>query len=112
MGCIICNILIYFSESLRMWTPAILTDRKAVRPYTIPAREPGEKDLHLEQGTICSVPIYNIHRDERYYPNPNKFDPERFNDENKNKILPGTYLPFGIGPRNCIGNIVVNNKNW
>jgi len=38
------------------------------------------------------------------YLNPLKFDPERFSDENKQNILPGSYLPFGVGPRNCIGS--------
>lgn len=50
------------------------------------------------------IPIYGIHHDPTYFPNPDKFDPERFSDENKHNIQPGTYLPFGIGPRNCIGS--------
>lgn len=41
--------------------------------------------------------------DETYFPEPQKFDPERFSDENKHNIKPGTYSPFGVGPRNCIG---------
>ena len=49
-------------------------------------------------------PVIGIHRDEQYYPNPEVFDPERFNDENKSKIDPYTYIPFGVGPRNCIGS--------
>lgn len=48
-------------------------------------------------------PIYSIQHDEKYYDNPDKFDPERFNDDNKHKIKPFTYMPFGVGPRNCIG---------
>lgn len=42
--------------------------------------------------------------DSNYYPDPAKFDPERFSDENKISIDPFTYLPFGAGPRLCIGN--------
>lgn len=38
-----------------------------------------------------------------FSPNPIKFDPERFSDENKEDIKPQTYLPFGSGPRNWIG---------
>lgn len=50
------------------------------------------------------VPSIGFHYDPNYFPNPDKFDPERFSDENKSSIVPGTYLPFGNGPRNCIGN--------
>jgi cytochrome P450 family 9 len=49
------------------------------------------------------ISTISLHRDPQYFSDPDRFDPERFNDENKGKILPGTYLPFGIGPRNCIG---------
>jgi cytochrome P450 len=57
----------------------------------------------VEKGVDVTVPITSLHYDPRYFSDPDRFDPERFNDENKAKILPGTYLPFGIGPRNCIG---------
>lgn len=52
-------------------------------------------------------PVYGFHHDSKYFPNPEKFDPERFSDENKHNIIPGTYLPFGIGPRNCIGKKIL-----
>lgn len=45
-----------------------------------------------------------LHHDQDYYPNPDVFDPERFSTENKQTRPSGTYLPFGDGPRNCIGN--------
>ena len=44
-----------------------------------------------------------IHHDPKIYENHDKFDPERFSDENKHKIKPSTFIPFGFGPRNCIG---------
>jgi Cytochrome P450 len=49
------------------------------------------------------VPVYALHHDPDYFPDPEKFDPERFSDENKGNIKNFTYLPFGSGPRNCIG---------
>ncbi|XP_044270810.1 probable cytochrome P450 9f2 [Tribolium madens] len=92
------------SEALRKWPPAIATDREVAKDYTIEPKKPGEKPLFLKEGMLCSIPICAIHRDEKYYPEPEKFDPERFNDENKHKINPSTFIPFGAGPRNCIGS--------
>lgn len=54
------------------------------------------------------IPIRAIHNDPKYYPNPDKFDPDRFSEENKHSIIPGSYMPFGAGPRNCIGNYNIN----
>ncbi|PSN52369.1 Cytochrome P450 9e2 [Blattella germanica] len=87
------------SESLRLYPPAIFTDRKCVKNYRLPM----EPSYTLEPGDAVWIPIYAIHHDPKYYPNPEKFDPERFSDENKDNIKPFTYLPFGSGPRNCIG---------
>lgn len=44
-----------------------------------------------------------VQRDPEYYPNPDDFDPERFNEENKATSKENAYLPFGAGPRKCIG---------
>lgn len=47
-----------------------------------------------------------LHYDEEYFPNPNKFDPEHFNEQNAKNRVPFTFLPFGGGPSTCIGNMV------
>ena len=50
------------------------------------------------------IPAYSLQRDPAVYPDPNKFDPERFDEEAVQNRHPSYYLPFGDGPRNCIGN--------
>ncbi|XP_069676170.1 cytochrome P450 9e2-like isoform X2 [Periplaneta americana] len=88
------------SETLRLYPPAAALDRLCVQKYTLKTDPP----LDLEPGDNIFVPVFGLHRDPQYYPDPDRFDPERFNDENKYKINPMTYLPFGVGPRMCIGN--------
>lgn len=61
----------------------------------------------INVGDVLWFPVLGIHRDEAYYPNAEKFDPERFNETNKSNVNPGAYLPFGVGPRNCIGSRLV-----
>ncbi|CAH0564730.1 unnamed protein product [Brassicogethes aeneus] len=92
------------AETLRKWPVAIAVDRICTKPYTIEPQTPEEKPLSLEKNTVVWLPIFGIHRDPKFYPEPEKFDPERFSDENKDKIVPYTYIPFGAGPRNCIGS--------
>ena len=49
------------------------------------------------------IPVYAIHHDQSYFPDPDQFIPERFMPENSYRINPYTFLPFGKGPRNCVG---------
>ncbi|EFA09141.1 cytochrome P450 9e2 [Tribolium castaneum] len=91
-------------ESLRLWPPAPQTDRFCNTDFVLEPTKPHERRFTIERGVTIIIPIYGIHRDPEYFPNPDKFDPERFSDENKAKIVPGTYMPFGVGPRNCIGS--------
>jgi len=85
-------------EVLRMHPATPVLDRICNRSVRFP-----EQQIQIEEGTSIMVPIYGLHYDPQYFPDPERFDPERFSDENKSKIKPFTYLPFGEGPRNCIG---------
>lgn len=55
------------------------------------------------KGTFVIVPAVAFHNDPEYFPDPDKFDPERFNEENKSTRHSFAFLPFGEGPRNCCG---------
>lgn len=90
------------SETLRLWPPAAQTDRSCSKDYDVDL-ENGNR-ITIKKGQIIFLPIYHIHRDPRFFADPEKFDPQRFNTENKDSIASGTYLPFGMGPRTCIGS--------
>ena len=66
-------------------------------------RECKVKDLTIPKGGGVVIPIYSIHRDPTIWPHPEKYDPERFSPEAKKSLDPYQYLPFGSGPRNCVG---------
>uniref|UniRef100_A0A1A9WIC5 Cytochrome P450 n=1 Tax=Glossina brevipalpis TaxID=37001 RepID=A0A1A9WIC5_9MUSC len=90
------------SETLRKWTPAAFVDRVCNQDTTYELSN-GTK-LEIKKDDVIWIPIAGLHRDPNYYKNPEHFDPERFNEENKNNLKPFTYLPFGMGPRNCIAS--------
>ncbi|XP_029170173.1 cytochrome P450 9e2-like [Nylanderia fulva] len=92
------------SETLRKYPPVIFSDRQCTKSYELPPPKPGCKSVIVEPNHFIMIPVYGLHHDPKYYPNPDKFDPERFNEENKDNINPYTYLSFGQGPRKCIGN--------
>ncbi|PNJ12159.1 cytochrome P450 3A43 isoform X2 [Pongo abelii] len=67
-----------------------------------------KKDIEINgvlipKGLAVMVPIYALHHDPKYWTEPEKFCPERFSKKNKDSIDPYRYIPFGAGPRNCIG---------
>ncbi|XP_047435259.1 cytochrome P450 3A27-like [Mugil cephalus] len=83
-------------ESLRLYPPAARLERIAKETVKI-------NGIQVPKGMTVMVPVYALHRDPELWPEPEEFRPERFSKENKPKINPYTYLPFGIGPRNCLG---------
>lgn len=95
------------SETLRKWPPLISTDRTCTIPYQLINESNGQK-VDFKRGDNIWLPIFGIHRDPDYFPNPEVFDPDRFSVENRDQIQPFTYMPFGVGPRNCIGKVLLN----
>nr|AZR39451.1 cytochrome P450 [Agasicles hygrophila] len=85
-------------EVLRKYPPVSMMDRRCLNDYKIP----GSSHI-IKGGTTLFIPSLAVHRDPQYWLNPEKFDPERFTEENMRDIVPGTYFPFGDGPRVCIG---------
>ena len=83
-----------------MWVSAFL-DRVCQKDYEL---KYDNKVITIKKGTMIWFATVGFMRDPKYFPNPTKFDPERFSEENKAKINMNAYLPFGIGPRNCIGS--------
>lgn len=90
------------SEGLRKWSPAPQIDRSCSKDYNMDLGD--GRTVTIKKGQIVFLPIHHLHHDSNYYKNPEKFDPYRFSDENKDSIIPGTYFPFGLGPRTCIGS--------
>lgn len=89
----------FFLETLRKYPPLPFVTRKCVEDYTIP-----NTGITIDKGTGVLIPITNIHYDEDIYENPKEFNPERFTKENKQRRHPYAHIPFGEGPRICIGN--------
>lgn len=79
----------------------MLTDRVCTKPYKLNV---DGRSYEFNVGDMVTIPILGIHRDPKYYPDPEKFDPERFSEENRHKINPLTYMPFGVGRRACIAS--------
>ncbi|XP_061575638.1 cytochrome P450 3A30-like [Cololabis saira] len=84
------------NECLRLYPPAARLDRIAKETVKI-------NGITIPKDMIVMIPIYALHHDPELWPEPEEFKPERFSKENKQHIQPYTYLPFGVGPRNCLG---------
>ncbi|CAL1682604.1 unnamed protein product [Lasius platythorax] len=86
------------SETLRMYPTLPFLDRVTTETYKMP-----NSDLVLEKDTPIYISMLGMHYDPEYFPDPDKFDPERFKEENKHNIPSCAYFPFGEGPHACIG---------
>lgn len=84
------------NESLRLFPIASRLERVAKASVEI-------NGFVIPKGMVVMVPTWPMHRDPEIWPEAEKFKPERFSKENKETIDPYSYMPFGAGPRNCIG---------
>jgi cytochrome P450 family 6 len=94
----ITNLNSFSTETLRKFPPLSILDRVAETDYVIPGT-----DITIEKGTTVYIPLLGIHMDPEVFPDPERYDPERFNEENRKARHPFMYLPFGDGPKYCIG---------
>ncbi|XP_030875087.1 cytochrome P450 3A12-like [Leptonychotes weddellii] len=84
------------NESLRLYPVTGRLERICKKDVEI-------SGVFIPKGTVVMVPVFTLHRDLDLWPEPEEFRPERFSKKNKDSINPYIYLPFGTGPRNCIG---------
>ncbi|KAF2901778.1 hypothetical protein ILUMI_04407 [Ignelater luminosus] len=96
------NIL---SETLRKHPIILFLSRICTDNHTFPPPQgPGTgKDVVIEKGTHIFIPVYSVHNDSDYYPNPELFDPDRFTEDARNSRPKCCFLGFGDGPRICLG---------
>ena len=84
-----------FRESLRLYPPAAFLTRRALK-------EDQFEHLKVPADSFIVISPWLIHRHQAYWPQADRFIPERF-DVTASAPVPGTYLPFGLGPRACTG---------
>ncbi|RVE45547.1 hypothetical protein evm_009812 [Chilo suppressalis] len=84
-------------ETLRLYPVLAVITREVMDEYTFPT------GLTVHKGVRIHIPIYHMHRNPDYFPEPEKFRPERFLPPEKSKIVSHSYIPFGDGGRICIG---------
>ncbi|XP_051499974.1 thromboxane-A synthase [Apus apus] len=84
------------AETLRMYPPAFRFTREAAKDCIVLGQ-------HIPAGAVIEIAVGHLHHNPEFWPDPEKFIPERFTEEAKKERHPFAYLPFGAGPRGCIG---------
>ncbi|MCS6925788.1 MAG: cytochrome P450 [Candidatus Binatia bacterium] len=85
-----------FAESMRLYPPAWVLGRRALEAYEIPP-------YTIPANALLLMSPYVVHRDPRYFSDPDRFDPQRWTPEAQAERPKFAYFPFGGGPRQCIG---------
>lgn len=85
-----------FREALRLYPPLTFIPRVAAEAAQI-------GPYKVKRGAMIMIAPWTIHRHRSYWKNPHAFDPDRFSPEREGELVPGAYLPFGMGPRVCVG---------
>ncbi|MEM9388431.1 MAG: cytochrome P450 [Pseudomonadota bacterium] len=85
-----------FRETLRLYPPITFIPRVAAEPTQIGR-------FRLRKGAMIMIAPWTMHRHQRMWKHPEAFDPDRFMPEREHEIPSGAYLPFGTGPRVCVG---------
>jgi cytochrome P450 len=92
-----CEVLrAVFEEALRLYPPAAILSRQAIADDELAG-------VHIPAGAVITVSPYVLHRRRGLWDNPDAFDPSRFLGERRDRIDRFAYIPFGAGPRVCIG---------
>jgi cytochrome P450 len=84
------------AESMRLYPPAWVIAREAATEYEVGG-------YRVPAGSVLLMSQFLLHRDARFWPHPERFDPSRFTDEARAARPRYAYFPFGSGPRSCIG---------
>ncbi|MFL5756380.1 MAG: cytochrome P450, partial [Chloroflexota bacterium] len=85
------------NETLRLYPPAYATGREALRDIDIGG-------TRIRKRHVVFASMYATHRDPRFFPEPDRFRPERWLDGLEKRLPRGAFVPFGLGPRKCIGS--------
>ena len=85
-----------FRETLRLYPPITFLPRVAAQDTNIAGRR-------VKRGTMLMIAPWSMHRHEKLWRNPDRFDPDRFLAHREHEMTPGAYIPFGAGPRICVG---------
>lgn len=94
---IVCIMTWLSTETLRKYPPLSQLNRTSSEAWPIP-----NTNMIVERGTGIIIPVHALHMDAKYYPDPERFWPERFDPNHEAFKTKRPYMPFGEGPRNCI----------